>query len=139
MNSGQARPLSAQKPSTEAWPGQQLSYRRVQHMMKTRGKILRQPGQGPGIVMIEGQQFRFQLEGVWQSDIAPQPGQAVEVHLDRELQVIGLSVVMETQVPNQVDPNSLHPKLRGAASTGILGKLYAKVLGRDRQNAKSSA
>jgi hypothetical protein len=108
-------------------------------MMKTRGKILRQPGQGPGIVMIEGQQFRFQLEGVWRSDIAPQPGQAVEVHLDRELQVIGLSVVMEARVPNQADPNSLRAGLRESATTGILGKLYAKLLGRDRQNVKSSA
>jgi hypothetical protein len=107
-------------------------------MMKTRGKILRQPGQGPGIVMIEGQQFRFQLEGVWQSDIAPQPGQAVEVYLDHELQVIGLSVVTEAQVPNQAGPNSLDAELWGSTTTGILGKLYAKLLGRDKKDAKSS-
>jgi hypothetical protein len=36
-----------------------------------RGKILRGASRSPGVVMIEGQQFRFQPEGVWQSEAAP--------------------------------------------------------------------
>ena len=86
--------------------------------------------------MIEGQQFRFQLEGVWQSDIRPQPGQGVEVYLDGELEVVGISVVTEAQGLNQSGPKALQVELSGSRTTsGILGKLYAKLLGRDRQPA----
>src|SRR5215471_13885166 len=124
------------KTSTESVGGQQLSLWARERMMKTRGKSLRQPGEDPGIVMIEGQQFRFQLEGVWRSDIAPQPGQVVEVYLDRELQVIGISVVTEAQESNQSGPKTLPGELsESGTTTGILGKLYAKLLGRDRQHA----
>lgn len=80
--------------------------------------------------MIEGRQFRFQLEGVWRSEIAPQPGQVVEVELDRQLQVVGLSVITEPQAMNlavhsRSDRERPHP-----GRMGILARLYGKVLGR---------
>jgi len=101
--------------------------------MKTRGKILRLPGASDGIVMIEGQQFRFRLEGIWKSDGAPQPGQSVEVELDRELQVIGLSVITEAQALNQVGQASLENEPNKPSSTGIFARLYTRFLGRDRK------
>lgn len=85
--------------------------------------------------MIEGRQFRFQLDGVWRSEIAPQPGQVVEVELERQLQVVGLSVITELQASHQVGPGPT-PEL---PPTGIFGKLYAKLLGRDMQHAKSDS
>ena len=87
--------------------------------------------------MIEGQQFRFQLEGIWHSEIPPHPGQAVEVYLDRELQVIGLSAITETEAPRQVNQDRPQAQLHASAPARILGRLYAKLLGRDRQHAKS--
>lgn len=87
--------------------------------------------------MIEGQQFRFQLEGIWHSDIPPRPGQAVEVYLDRELQVIGLSAITETEAPQQVSQDRPQAPQPGTAPNRIFGRLYAKFLGRDRQHAKS--
>jgi hypothetical protein len=100
-------------------------------MMKTKGKIIRQPGQGPGILMIEGQQFRFQRETVWRSEVAPRAGQAVEVELDRELQVIAVSVITELQVSAQVGQHSIDGHRDEGSTRGILGRLYAKLLGRD--------
>ena len=69
--------------------------------MKTRRNILREAAQNPGMVMIEGQQFRFQSEGVWQFEIAPKAGQVVEVDLDRNLQVVGMSAVAESELKRE--------------------------------------
>src|SRR5579864_4614818 len=97
--------------------------------MKTRGKILREPGQGPGIVMIEGQQFRFQREGVWQSATAPKPGLVVEVDLDRELQVVGMWAVAEFQLAKEQAGAAVPMHSRPRSRDGILGRLYARFLG----------
>jgi hypothetical protein len=69
--------------------------------MKTRGKILRQPNSGPGLLMIDGQQFRFELDGVWKSDAAPTVGQAVDVSLDQNLQITEIKAVPESQITRE--------------------------------------
>lgn len=69
--------------------------------MKTRGKILREPNPGPGLLMIDGQQFRFELDGVWKSEAAPRAGQAVDVNLDQNLQVTEITAVAESQVARE--------------------------------------
>lgn len=69
--------------------------------MKTRGKVLREPNSGPGLLMIDGQQFRFQLDGVWKSETAPRAGQAVEVNLDQNLQVTEITAVPEAQIARE--------------------------------------
>lgn len=69
--------------------------------MKTRGKILRAPGSGagtgvgtsPGLVMIDGQQFRFAAEGIWRSVTPPRPGLNVQVELDDHQRVAGITVI----------------------------------------------
>ena len=52
----------------------------VEQMIKT-GKILRTPGQAPGLVSLEGQQYPFTLEEHWRSDEAPAVGMAVDAVL----------------------------------------------------------
>jgi hypothetical protein len=52
-----------------------------------RGKILRDPRTGPGLLMIEGRQYSFSMEGVWKSEVPPKPGLAVDVKLDRAGQI----------------------------------------------------
>jgi hypothetical protein len=47
--------------------------------MKKRGKILRDSSMGPGLLMAEGQQYPFTLEGMWRSEQAPRTGMVVEV------------------------------------------------------------
>jgi hypothetical protein len=98
--------------------------------VKARGKLLREPTQNPGIVMIQGQQFRFQLEGVWSSEIPPKPGLVVDVELDNNLQVIGISAVTDSQPTNdRHDPPVLMKGPVMKARVGFLGKLIAILKG----------
>ena len=62
--------------------------------MRARGKVLREPDGGPGLLMIDGQQFRFWLSG-WHSEIAPRPGLAVDVELNRQLEVVRVTAIPE--------------------------------------------
>ena len=39
--------------------------------MKKRGKVLRDTTLGPGLLIVEGQQYRFTLQGVWKSAAPP--------------------------------------------------------------------
>lgn len=94
--------------------------------MKTRGKVLREPGPGLGIVMIEGQQFRFQ-DRVWQSEASPKPGVVVDVELDRNLQVIALQAVAEAQLAREAE-NDVYPHSRmEGKNDGLIRKLFRRI------------
>lgn len=69
--------------------------------MKARGKILRVATSDPGLVMIDGQQFHFSTGGVWRSEVRPRPGLDVEVELDNNLQVTGMTVIPDSQVEDE--------------------------------------
>jgi len=45
---------------------------------RKRGKVLREPGAGPGLMIVEGQQFSFSLTDLWQSPQPPKIGMTVE-------------------------------------------------------------
>lgn len=66
--------------------------------MKAHGKVLREPNSGPGLLMIDGRQFRFFLDGIWHAEALPRRGLEVEVELDRNLQVTGITTVPESQI-----------------------------------------
>ena len=66
-----------------------------------RGKILRDPRTGPGLLMIDGRQYRFAMEGVWKSEVPPKPGLAVDVELDRTGQVLAITAVSESTATKQ--------------------------------------
>jgi hypothetical protein len=91
--------------------------------MRTRGKVLRVPNGGPGLLMIEGQQFRFALEG-WKSETPPRPGLMVFAELDRNLQVIGADVIPESQLAQeQAEVTVSKSKETGGE---IVGKLVSR-------------
>lgn len=103
--------------------------------VKARGKILREPTQHPGIVMIQGQQFRFQVEGVWRSETAPKAGLVVDVDLDNNLQVIGMSVVTDSELmDDRHDPPVLMKEPVMKARVGLLGKLLAMLKGSSHES-----
>ena len=84
--------------------------------MKKRGKVLREPYQGPGLLMVEGQQYPFVLEGVWKSDVPAKPGLVVEVELDPQGNVIALTTVSESQIAKEQAEAALAvAKEKGAA------------------------
>jgi len=69
--------------------------------MTKRGKVLRDPHAGPGLLMVEGQQHQFTLEGVWKSEAPPRPGLPVDVEFDQGGQVLGITVVAESQIAKE--------------------------------------
>ena len=84
--------------------------------MPKRGKILRDPHAGPGLLIVEGQQHQFFLEGVWKSDVPPKPGLAVDVEFDGQGTLNGITAVPESQLAKEQAEIALAAaKKRGAA------------------------
>jgi hypothetical protein len=94
--------------------------------MAKRGKVLRDPNSGPGLLIVEGQQYPFALEGVWKSEVAPKPGQVVEVTFDTTTgQIAGITAVPD----NVLAKEQADIALQAAKEKGgqILGQIVAKV------------
>jgi len=91
--------------------------------MAKRGKVLRDPNAGPGLLIVEGQQYPFALEGVWKSEVAPKPGQVVDVTFDTTTGQIG-SI---TAVPDSVlAKEQADIALRAAKEKG--GQIFAQIV-----------
>ena len=82
--------------------------------MKKQGKILRDTRTGPGLLILEGQQFPFSLTAVWRSAQLPAPGMPVEVEFDSAGEIMAIRPISESQVA----------KVDGRASR-IFGRLLA--------------
>jgi hypothetical protein len=115
--------------------------------MTKRGKILRAPstGPGPGLVIVEGQQYWFSMEdvvidGILKSAVPPKPGLAVEVTFDRAGKILAITAVSESPLaskpsqpshtPSKAPAKAMtHAATKTTAKTSpptILGKLAAK-------------
>jgi hypothetical protein len=92
--------------------------------MKKRGKILRDPSAGPGLLMIEGRQYWFCIEGVWRSEIPPRPGLAVDVKLDHAGQILAITAVSESQLAEEQADRSWDTTK--AAGLKVLRKIAAR-------------
>jgi hypothetical protein len=69
--------------------------------MRMRGKLLREPNGGTGLLMVQGQQYKFSLDGIWKSEIAPKAGQDVDIDLDQNLQILSIAVISESQIAKE--------------------------------------
>ncbi len=98
--------------------------------MATRGKIMRDPTMGPGLVMVQGQQYSFALEGVWRSETLPRPGLVVNVELDAGGRVSTITAVPEAQLAREQAEAALAlAKERGGAlASGLLARFGAPRL-----------
>lgn len=92
--------------------------------MKIRGKILRDASTGPGLLMAEGQQYTFALEGVWKSETAPRPGLVVDVELGEDNLVRSITAVPESQIAKEQAEQAL------AAARAKSGALASSVVAR---------
>jgi hypothetical protein len=90
--------------------------------MAKRGKILRDANAGPGLLMVEGQQYQFSLEGVWRSEQAPRPGLTVDVDFDPSGQIVAITAVPESQLAKE----QAEVALRGAKDQGK--KMFDKAV-----------
>jgi hypothetical protein len=94
--------------------------------MAKRGKVLRDANNGPGLLIVEGQQYPFALEGVWKSEVAPKTGQVVEVEFDAASgQIASITAVPESQLAKE----QAEVALKAAKEKGgqIFGQIVAKV------------
>ncbi len=92
--------------------------------MKKRGKILRDASAGPGLLMAEGQQYTFALEGVWKSEIAPRAGLVVDIELGESNQINSITAVPEAQIAKEQAEQAL------AAARAKSGALASSVVAR---------
>jgi hypothetical protein len=84
--------------------------------MTKRGKVLRDPHTGPGLLMVGGQQYPFSLEGVWSSDTPPKPGQPIAVEFNDEGMIVRITAIPESQLAReQAEAAMSAAKQHGAA------------------------
>ncbi len=90
--------------------------------MKKRGKIVRDPRTGPGLLMAEGRQYRFGMEDFCHSEVPPAPGVTVQLRLDRAGQILAITAASEPK-PQKVEGSGDTPK---AAAFKVLRTIAAK-------------
>jgi hypothetical protein len=69
--------------------------------MNKRGKVLRDPHAGPGLLMVEGRQYQFWLDNVWTSDVPPKPGLVVDVTFNARQQIQSITAVSQAQLERE--------------------------------------
>ncbi len=93
--------------------------------MTKRGKVLRDPYAGPGLLMVEGQQYPFGLEVVWKSEAPAKPGLAVDVEFDATGKIAGITAVPDAQLAREQAALALDAaKNKGGE---LFGRIVAKV------------
>jgi hypothetical protein len=68
--------------------------------MAKRGKVLRDPHLGPGLLMVDGKQYLF-LEEIWRSDIPAKPGLVVNVDFDSEGNLNAITTVPHAELDQE--------------------------------------
>jgi hypothetical protein len=93
--------------------------------MAKRGKVLRDPYAGPGLLMVEGRQYSFGLEEVWKSETLAKPGLAVDVDFDPAGQITGIIAVPDSQLAKE----QAELTLQAARNKGgeLFGQITAKL------------
>jgi hypothetical protein len=66
-----------------------------------RGTVIKVPDATPGLLLLNGRQYSFTLEGVWRSGVAPAPNQSVIVDLDSAGVPLSISVVDQQQIARE--------------------------------------
>lgn len=62
---------------------------------------MRDPTAGAGLVIVQGRQHTFGLEGVWKSDALPRPGVVVDVEFDDAGHVTAMTAVSEARLARE--------------------------------------
>lgn len=70
--------------------------------MAKKGRVLREPYAGPGLMMVEGRQYPL-MEELWRSQVPAKPGLAVNVDFDRKGNLRSITAVSEYEKDGQPD------------------------------------
>jgi hypothetical protein len=57
------------------------------------GKVLRDTSTGPGLLIVEGQQYPFGRICLWKSEVQPKAGMVVEVEFDRDGELLAIRTI----------------------------------------------
>jgi hypothetical protein len=95
--------------------------------MTKRGKILRDTSAGNGLVVVDGQQYPFMLEGCWRSEVPPAVGMTVDAEINDAGQIVSLLVVQDSQLTKeQAQAALMAAKGKGAEMfSGIVARVGA--------------
>jgi len=80
-------------------------FRRPSRDARKRGKILREPGAGHGLVIIEGRQFPFSLADLWHSRQTPEIGMIVEAEF-QDGRLVAIHPIAASERPSRSRPAS---------------------------------
>ncbi len=92
--------------------------------MTKRGKILRDTSAGNGLIVVDGQQYSFTLEGTWKSEVPPTVGTAVDVEFNDAGQVTSLRAVPESQLTKEQAQAAL------TAAKGKGAEIFSQIVNR---------
>src|SRR5580700_2233934 len=95
--------------------------------MTKRGKILRDTSVGNGLVVVDGQQYPFMLEGTWRAEVPPAVGMTVDAEFNDAGQIVSLLVVQDSQLnKEQAQAALIAAKGKGAEIfSGIVARVGA--------------
>lgn len=86
--------------------------------MAKRGKVLRDPHMGPGLLMVEGKQYPFLMEGLWRSDVPAKPGLVVSVDFDPQGNLYSITAEPQVQPVEQQNGSTTARNFGSALSQG---------------------
>ncbi len=69
--------------------------------MQQRGKILRDTHSGTGLIIVDGRQHAFTLEGIWRSSEAPAVNMTVDAQFDETGTLTALFAVPDAQLARE--------------------------------------
>lgn len=82
---------------------------------------MRDPTAGAGLVIVQGRQHSFGLEGVWRSDTLPRPGAVVDVEFDDAGRVTAMMAVPEARIAREQAEAAI--ALATAKGAGVVARL----------------
>ena len=82
---------------------------------------MRDPTAGAGLVIVQGRQHSFGLEGVWKSDALPRPGIVVDVEFDAAGRVTAMMAVSEARLAREQAEAAI--ALATAKGAGVVARL----------------
>jgi hypothetical protein len=89
-----------------------------------RGKVLRDPHDGVGLIMVEGRQYPFSLHPLWKSQTSPKPGLPVDIDFGPGGQIVAITAVPESETTKGKTLSAgCHQKQR----TNFLAKFAARI------------
>ena len=97
--------------------------------MSKRGRVLRDPSpNGPGLLVVEGQQYSFSLDGTWRSLMLPKPGLDVDVEFNQDGAVASLVEVPESQLAREHADRTLSvAQEKGAALVTLMVAKFGRA------------